>query len=356
MVTLSLFNNKGGVGKTTLTWNLSVALAAKGKSVLLIDFDPQCNLSIATLGDENFARLLEKNAQVPFGQTIRAFGQPYIQQNRQPEVIISHPKYPMPQGSGQFDIVAGDFWLNNLSDTLNVGTDLIAGTSIYRFLMPHLISQAAEQATDIKYDYVLIDLPPSFNTLVRSALYCSDYFIVPCTADMFSAYCIGLIGEMLPKFATDWDQGTSRYLSGNAADSLLPTKGKPKFAGWVFNGFDMRKPQGSSVSAEVGADLAHRNVISDAVENNLIPSLRTIGSYNAVPDFVTKDPVAKVEDMNVMAPDSIIQSVPLKYLQTVRPTNLVLTAGRWAKNQRALMDKMIAEHDKLADHVISNCV
>ena len=69
-----------------------------------------------------------------------------------------------------------------------------------------------------------------------------------------------------------------------------------------------------------------------------------------------KEPVAKVEDMNVMAPDSIIQSVPLKYLQTVRPTNLVLTAGRWAKNQRDLMDKMIAEHDKLADHVISNCV
>ncbi|WP_258393791.1 ParA family protein [Lonsdalea populi] len=66
MVTLSLFNNKGGVGKTTLTWNLSVALAAKGKSVLLIDFDPQCNLSIATLGDENFARLLEKKCPSTF--------------------------------------------------------------------------------------------------------------------------------------------------------------------------------------------------------------------------------------------------------------------------------------------------
>jgi cellulose biosynthesis protein BcsQ len=87
MITLSLFNNKGGVGKTTLTWNLSVALAAKGKSVLLIDFDPQCNLSIATLSDLNFEQLLKKNAQSPFGQTIRAFGQPYIQQNRKPEVM-----------------------------------------------------------------------------------------------------------------------------------------------------------------------------------------------------------------------------------------------------------------------------
>ncbi|ELY2670190.1 AAA family ATPase [Cronobacter sakazakii] len=356
MVTLSLFNNKGGVGKTTLTWNLSVALAAKGKSVLLIDFDPQCNLSIATLSDTNFARLLHTNAQNPFGQTIRAFGQPYIQQNSPPKVVISHPKHPMPQGSGHLDIVAGDFWLNNLSDTLNVGTDLIAGTSIYRFLMPHLISKSAEETTNVSYDYVLIDLPPSFNTLVRSALYCSDYFIVPCTADMFSAYCIGLIGEMLPKFATDWQQGVARYLAGNANDPILSTKGQPKFAGWVFNGFDMRKKQGAAVATEVGADLAHRNVISTAVQNSLIPSLQTITSYNAVPSFVTKEPVAKVEDLNVMAPDSIIQSVPLKYLQSVRPTSHVLVRGQWAKNQTDLMNKMDQEHDTLADHVIANCV
>ncbi|QDY42996.1 ParA family protein [Candidatus Pantoea soli] len=355
MITLSLFNNKGGVGKTTLTWNLSVSLAAKGKSVLLIDFDPQCNLSIATLSDQRFANLLRTNAQIPFGQTIRAFGQPYIQQNKT-EVIINTPKHPMPQGSGHLDIVAGDFWLNNLSDTLSVGTDLIAGTSVYRFLMPYLISSAAEQATGKEYDYVLIDLPPSFNTLVRSALYCSDYFIVPCTADMFSAYCIGLIGEMLPKFVTDWEQGVARYLSGNPHDPVLPLKGKPKFAGWVFNGFDMRKKQGATVATEVGADLAHRNVISSAVQNALLPSLQSINSYNAVPAFVTNAPVAKVEDMNVMAPDSIIQSVPLKYLKTVRPTQHVLVRGQWAKNQLDLMDKMDAEHDKLADHVIANCI
>ncbi|MEE3661747.1 ParA family protein [Brenneria sp. g21c3] len=356
MVTLSLFNNKGGVGKTTLTWNLSVSLAAKGKSVLLIDFDPQCNLSIATLGDSRFARLLQISAQIPFGKTIRAYGQPYIQQNRPPEVVVSKPKFSMPQGSGHLDIVAGDFWLNNLSDTLNVGTDLIAGTSIYRFLMPYLISATAEKDTDKRYDYVLIDLPPSFNTLVRSALYCSDYFIVPCTADMFSAYCIGLIGEMLPKFATDWQQGVARYLGGNPHDALLPTKGQPKFAGWVFNGFDMRKKQGAAVATEVGADLAHRNIISNAVRDSLIPSLSTITSYSAVSNFVTNDPIAKVEDLNVMAPDSIIQSVPLKYLKTVRPTRQVLVRGQWAKNQIDLMDKMDAEHDKLADHVIANCI
>ena len=73
MKTISLFNNKGGVGKTTLTWNLSVSLSAKGKSVLLIDFDPQCNLSIALLGEDGFSNLLKKDVDNPYGKTIRAF-------------------------------------------------------------------------------------------------------------------------------------------------------------------------------------------------------------------------------------------------------------------------------------------
>lgn len=55
---ISVFNNKGGVGKTTLTWNLADALAEKNRKVLLIDLDPQCNLSIAMLGADPFKKLV----------------------------------------------------------------------------------------------------------------------------------------------------------------------------------------------------------------------------------------------------------------------------------------------------------
>jgi chromosome partitioning protein len=51
---IAVFNNKGGVGKTILCWNIADTLARRGKHVLLIDFDPQCNLSIAVLGEETF--------------------------------------------------------------------------------------------------------------------------------------------------------------------------------------------------------------------------------------------------------------------------------------------------------------
>ncbi|MGR6773629.1 ParA family protein [Pectobacterium brasiliense] len=350
MKTISLFNNKGGVGKTTLTWNLSVSLSAKGKSVLLIDFDPQCNLSIALLGETGFSNLLKKDAANPYGKTIRAFCQPFIQQDVSPVVHTFSPLHPMESGSGRLDIAAGDFWLNNLSDVISVGTDLIAGNAVTRFLIPSLIASKAQELNNCEYDYVLIDVPPSFNTIVRSALYCSDYFLVPCTADVFSAYCIGLIGETLPKFRDDWEQGIRRNSAQN--NSLISQKGAPKFAGWIFNGFDKRRNPGQLVSSEIAADAAHRDKIIDSVKNDLRPKLASITTYPAVASFVQNTPVAKVEDLNVMAPDSILQGVPLKYLSTVAPTRGVLARGAWSGPQKKLMQDMSQEHDNLADYII----
>ncbi|EAP3704621.1 P-loop NTPase [Salmonella enterica] len=354
MKTISLFNNKGGVGKTTLTWNLSVSLSAKGKSVLLIDFDPQCNLSIALLGEIIFSDLLEKDAANPYGKTIRAFCQPFIQQDTTPTVHTFTPKYPMEDGSERLDIVPGDFWLNNLSDAISVGTDLIAGNAVTRFLIPSLIANKAQELNGCEYDYVLIDVPPSFNTIVRSALYCSDYYLVPCTADVFSAYCIGLIGENLPKFRDDWEQGIKRSLAQST--SFISQKGQPKFAGWIFNGFDKRKQQGHAIATEIAADAAHRDKIIKSVKNDLRPKLSSIETYQSVADFTPDTPVAKVEDLNVMAPDSILQSVPIRYLSSVPPTRGVLVRGAWSVPQKRLMQAMSDEHDALADYIINNFV
>ena len=348
--TISVFNNKGGVGKTTIIWNLAVSLADQGKSVLLIDFDAQCNLSIACLGSREFSQLLKSSDEFPFGQTVKAFALPYIQQNTIGQVHSFNAKRT--PDNGVLHIVPGDFWLNTFSDILNVGTDVISGSGLYRFILPSLIAAEAERTNGVEYDYVLIDLPPSFNTLVRSALYCSDYFLVPCTPDLFSAYCVGLIGEMLPSFVQDWEQGKRRYLAGNPRDQVVTTKGMPKFGGWIFNGFDTRRRDG--LKHEVGADAEHHREIVSAITTTMIPQLQAIDTYDAVPGFIEVEPVAKIEDLNVMAPDSIIQNVPIKYLHLERPTRVLRDRHKWAPNQVDLMQEMAVEYDSLATHIINN--
>lgn len=344
---IALFNNKGGVGKTTTLWNLSISLAEANKKVLIIDFDPQCNLSIAALGGKEFAEFLESSQELPYGKTIRAFALPYIQQNTLGKIYIAKPKHQPRKGI--IDIVPGDFWLNNFSDILNVGTDVIGGAGLYRFLMPSRLVTLIEEQFNIHYDYVLIDLPPSFNTLVRAALYSSDYFLVPCTPDLFSAYCVSLIGQVLPTFIEDWEQGKKRYMDSNPYDQIIPTKGQPKFGGWIFNGFDTRK------NIKTGADQAQFNKVQDSIANKLIPELTSrIKSYDAVPNFITQEPIANIEDLNVIAPDSIVQNVPIKYLREKKPTRDNVKSGAWGGNQNIFMKKIDAEYDSLAKFIIDN--
>lgn len=346
---ISLFNNKGGVGKTTTIWNLAYSLASKDKNIMIIDFDPQCNLSVAMLGIDGFSSLLNRSEEFPFGKTIRSFTQPYIQQNRGEKIFVKEPLFTDEEAKKlNIQIIPGDFWLNQFADILNVGTDIVSGSGLYRFLIIEELIERVEKENKISYDYVLIDLPPSFNTLVRAALYCSDYFLVPCTPDLFSAYCVELIGEVLPNFITDWTQGKERYLSSNKYDEVIPKKGKPKFGGWIFNGFDTRK------NIEIGADRAQYKIIEKSIKEKLIPSLQKIKVYDAVPGFIKETAVAKIEDLNVMAPDSINQNTPLKFLMTRRPTRNLTDRGAWAPNQINLMKKIDSEYDKLAEYIINN--
>ena len=314
---VSVFNNKGGVGKTTIIWNLADALARHGRRVLLIDFDPQCNVSIAVLGAEVFTSVLPTQ-NLPYGTTIRAYLQHFLQNTGGQQVHLHQGKHT----HENVKLVAGDFWLNVYSEQLSLGADLLTGTGIAKYVvLRRLIKMATEQ--DGEFDFVLIDLSPSFGSLVRAALYSSDYFVVPCTSDNFSAYCVGLIGAMLPTFVQDWEVGFNRFAAANPHDSQFHNLGRPRFSGWIFNSFDMRS------GAIVPADRAHQINIERAVAEELVGPLQAQGLVAAA--LTGPYQVGEIEDMNVLAQNSLHQSVPVGLLQSFRP---IPGTGGWSQKIR----------------------
>jgi len=177
------------------------------------------------LGDYLFVRTLPTE-NVPYGKTIRSFLQRFLQNTGGEEIFL----HSGPHTDANVKLIAGDFWLNVYADSLNVGADLLTGTGLSRYVALQKILAAAQTKNDATFDYAIIDLPPSFGALVRAAFYSSDYYIVPCTSDNFSVYCVGLIGQMVPSFVNDWEIGLRRFKHTNPHFTDFDDLGRPVFA------------------------------------------------------------------------------------------------------------------------------
>ncbi len=154
----TIINNKGGTGKTTTVLNLGAALARKKKKVLLIDLDSQCNLTSA-LGIET---------------TTKGIGDLLLGNCTINEAIVKNGGIDaIPSTEKLLDI---EFQLNN-----EPGRE-------------YMLKEQIEKVQDI-YDFILIDCPPSLNTLSTNSLVAAQYFIVPMQAENFAF--IGLDRIML---------------------------------------------------------------------------------------------------------------------------------------------------------------
>lgn len=161
---ISFINQKGGVGKTTMAFNTAFALAGKKKKVLAIDLDPQANLTMLfeAKNDNNLHHLLINSIK-----ELRPLHVPALMSE-----ILHYSK-----GEAVVDLIPGGQELSGFELT-------VAGINAPRQLI--LKKFLDINALKDRYDYIVIDCPPTLGLLVINALCASDGVIIPFKADDFS--------------------------------------------------------------------------------------------------------------------------------------------------------------------------
>jgi cellulose biosynthesis protein BcsQ len=202
MKVISFFNNKGGVGKTTLTANMAGFFAKKlGCKVLVIDCDPQCNVTQLILGDIKVIGLYwveEKEIHSSFNyRNILDIVQPIIDGDAEVEKNVE--PIPKIENRYQVDIIAGHPQLSSMEDPLSRAWGEIPAGKIGGFRVSNWLRSYIHSVSG-KYDYAFVDLGPSLGSINRSVLLASDYFVTPLGADIFSI--MGL--RNIAKWMSDW--------------------------------------------------------------------------------------------------------------------------------------------------------
>jgi cellulose biosynthesis protein BcsQ len=230
-----IYNHKGGVGKTTLTINLAFALASIGKNVLLVDSDPQCNITSYLIDDITLDDLLDHSDEDE-GKTIWSSIKPLIEATGDVKKIE-----PIQQGQRLF-LLPGDIRLSEFEADLNKfwteclerrmrGFRGVCGLSI-------LVNQVSE-AHDI--DYVFYDCGPNIGPLNKVILLDCDCFIVPAACDLFSVRALKTLGHTLAGWIKSWDT-----IVNQAPDGIYLLPGRPRFLGYIPQRFRVYREEPSS--------------------------------------------------------------------------------------------------------------
>ncbi|MER2097476.1 MAG: AAA family ATPase [Pseudomonas qingdaonensis] len=213
MKAISIFNNKGGVGKTTLTFHLAHALAAIGKKVLIIDLDPQCNISTLAVPQEWLMDVWAKEDS--YIEDFKATKEQvsvaeFDALNRTPR-SIHYLLTPTQEGTAEIGmlpppvslapllhLIPGRLTMHLYEDKISSRwSDVYQGDPLAIRTITRIRKLAEEYAAAYGYDYVIMDTSPSIGALNKVIISTTDGFIIPCAPDMFSLYGIRNLGSAL---------------------------------------------------------------------------------------------------------------------------------------------------------------
>lgn len=313
---VTFFNNKGGVGKTTLAYNCAVEFANKGYKTVLIDLDAQCNLTRLALGDNYYANTLFSYA----GNDMYKVLSGVIEGGG--DIDTSGEFEPLKQGSGNLFLQRGSLRLSDYENLLTTAyNQAAAGQQIGYFQTSAIDRYMRHRGLNDQVDIFVIDTSPNMNLLNRVILLGSDYFVVPMNPDAFSLQGIENLGIKLEEWKRNW-RDTGKALSGSI-ESQFVLGSEGLFIGYILNSYNVYGKQPikdhrkwiKQIPLSVREFLSERHSKNGLVAASYDSSLHDIQDYGRIPAMCqetgdaifTVDP-AKVEANQVGTKENIVKA------------------------------------------------
>lgn len=255
-----LFNHKGGVSKTTTVYNLGWLLA-KNHRILLVDADPQCNLTSLILQDDFERYYIDdstKNQNIKDGVSPAFAGKP---------VPIRAVDCKSPSRASNLFLLAGHANLSEYDAALTFAQNSNNAITTLQNLPGafHELIKLTEEKYEI--DYTLIDLNPGLSAINQNLFLNCDAFALPTNPDPFSIMAIETLQKILPRWAAWKTTATPSF-----ADSAYPIReGIPKFAGTFIQRFNVRNGRAAKPYRD-NIDEIRTRVVED-----LFPALEQAG-------------------------------------------------------------------------------